>query len=910
MRVPITSNLTDVIASLLAEEVKRNANKRGGSSSTARVLYANKQKGKKEFKKSSNINGNTFGSSMAKKKGNCNWCRIPGHYERECRKKLAGEPRRPAPESNVTMASSTSTKPTVLVSCASNIVNEQNAWYIDSRATHHACHDKDLFYKLQLLPSAEKLTVGNDSMCLILGTGNVKLRNYEGKEVILTNVLYSPDMTKNLISVSKVLKSPGLRISFTSKGCKVTNTAGITILEACLKDALYCVCVTTAQTSISVNVMSKSSVGTAATSMLWHARLGHVNETKLKTLHTSAYYRHQVPEIAALQFCDACALGKIKQTPFAKESSFRATQLLELVHTDLCGPISKPSHGGAHYFMPFVDDLSRMTHTFFLQSKSQALECFCSFLTTAERQTGLKLKQIRTNGGGEFTSRDWHSFCDVQGIKHQVTVPYTSQMNGVAENKHQVLQYQARTMLLFAQLPTSYWAEAVDIATYIINRLPSSKTGGCTPYELWTGHKPSIAHLRIFGSPCYAYIPEHKRSKFDARAKKLILVGYSNGLKSYKLFDPKTRTARYARSVIVHEAALLLRNQQPTFGLAESRGVTLNVEQVDEDQATFEQVTFEADSFTTSSASVGPSTTNTHKGINTNTSLQLALVSTTSSQDVQSSEDTHNFVDIPDLSFTHESVSTGTPVGESEDVAETVESEPESPVPLRRSQRSRPVRENWIQPPFSPSNYMSQSTHVKSDKTRRELPPEPLTYAEAMRGPESDKWRQAAIDEYNSLIENQTWKLEPLPLDRKPIEGKWIFRRKLSADGSIERYKARFVVRGFKQIAGVNYIETELFSPVVRNQSIRFMLALSAELDIFLEHMDVCTAFLNGELKEVVYIRQPEGFADADFPEMFCRLLKALCGLNSLRRRGSRRLTNSSCPSDSNTASPKPICHE
>lgn len=148
-----------------------------------------------------------------------------------------------------------------------------------------------------------------------------------------------------------------------------------------------------------------------------------------------------------------------------------------------------------------------------------------------------------------------------------------------------------------------------------------------------------------------------------------------------------------------------------------------------------------------------------------------------------------------------------------------------------------------------------------------------------MKSAEASKWKQAAEEEYNSLLENKTWSLEDLPPGRIPIEGKWIFRRKLGSDGNVERYKARLVVRGFKQVSGVDYVETELYSPVVQNQSIRFMVALSAELDMLLEHMDVVTAFLNGDLKETVYIRQPQGFENSDFPDKFCRLLKALYGL-------------------------------
>lgn len=225
------------------------------------------------------------------------------------------------------------------------------------------------------------------------------------------------------------------------------------------------------------------------------------------------------------------------------------------------------------------------------------------------------------------------------------------------------------------------------------------------------------------------------------------------------------------------------------------------------------------------------------------------------------------------------------------------ENEPSSPEPLRRSQRYRPQRSDWINPPYSPTgfrnsqNYVLESNHNPGTSTNAQMhiavdtssqsafPPKPQSFEEAMRSAEASKWRRAAEEEYNSLLENNTWSLEDLPPGRTPIEGKWIFRRKLGADGNVDRYKARFVVRGFKQVSGVDYIETELFSPVVRNQSIRFMVALSAKLDMLLEHMDVVTAFLNGDLKETVYIKQPQGFEDPNFPEKFCKLLKALYGL-------------------------------
>lgn len=143
----------------------------------------------------------------------------------------------------------------------------------------------------------------------------------------------------------------------------------------------------------------------------------------------------------------------------------------------------------------------------------------------------------------------------------------------------------------------------------------------------------------------------------------------------------------------------------------------------------------------------------------------------------------------------------------------------------------------------------------------------------------SSKWQQAAQEEFKSLLENNTWTLVDLPPGRRAIDGKWIFRCKYALDGNVDRYKARFVVRGFRQQPGVDYIEHKLFSPGVRVQIIRYLMALVAELDWELEHIDVVTAFLNSNLQETVYLTQPKGFKDKQYPHRVCKLRKTLYGL-------------------------------
>lgn len=148
-----------------------------------------------------------------------------------------------------------------------------------------------------------------------------------------------------------------------------------------------------------------------------------------------------------------------------------------------------------------------------------------------------------------------------------------------------------------------------------------------------------------------------------------------------------------------------------------------------------------------------------------------------------------------------------------------------------------------------------------------------------MKSPDSKNWQLAAQEEFKSLLENNTWSLVDLPPGCRAIDGKWIFCRKYAPDGSVDRFKARFVARGFRQQPRVDYIEHELFSLVVRVQTIRYLMALVAELDWELKHMDVVIAFLNGDLQETVYVTQPEGFEDKQHPYRVYKLNKALYGL-------------------------------
>jgi hypothetical protein len=152
---------------------------------------------------------------------------------------------------------------------------------------------------------------------------------------------------------------------------------------------------------------------------------------------------------------------------------------------------------------------------------------------------------------------------------------------------------------------------------------------------------------------------------------------------------------------------------------------------------------------------------------------------------------------------------------------------------------------------------------------------DPQTYEQAITSKDSNEWKQAMQEEMSALKENNTWSLEKLPKDRKAIGAKWTFKKKINKEGKVERYKARLCAKGFSQKEGIDYNET--FAPVLKYKSLRLLLALAAIKDWEVKQMDVQTAFLNAEIKEEVYMQQPQGFSNGD-KNIACKLIKTLYG--------------------------------
>ena len=162
---------------------------------------------------------------------------------------------------------------------------------------------------------------------------------------------------------------------------------------------------------------------------------------------------------------------------------------------------------------------------------------------------------------------------------------------------------------------------------------------------------------------------------------------------------------------------------------------------------------------------------------------------------------------------------------------------------------------------------------------------EPTTYAEAMQSDNSQEWQSAMDEEMASLIENNTWELVEKPDDRMVFDNRWVYGVKMNLIGTVNKFNARLVAQGYSQRAGVDYNET--FSPVARFDTIRAVLSVAASEKLNLAHFEVKTAFLYGELDEVIYMRQPAGYDDET--NRVCKLNKSLYGLKQAPRCWNRK---------------------
>ncbi|KAE8676976.1 Vesicle-associated protein 4-1 [Hibiscus syriacus] len=338
------------------------------------------------------------------------------------------------------------------------------SWILDSGASFHSTPCQEIMENY-VSGDFGKVHLADDETIKIVEKGGIRLKLPNQTTWKLTGVRYIPSLKRNLISVGQ-LDGEGYTTTFS--GCKWKITKGALVIA-----------------------------------------------------------RGKLPDLKNVDvgLCEDCIFGKQKKVSFAKIGKTPKAERLELIHTDVWGPSPVPSLAGSLHYVTFIDDSTRKVWVYFLKKKSEVLDTFRKWKAMVENETGLKVKRLRSDNGGEYRDK---------------------RMN-------RTLNERARSMRIHAGLPKFLWAEAINTAAYLINRGPSVPLDGGIPEEAWSKKEINLSHLRVFGCISYVHINSAERSKLDAKSNKCVFVGYGGDEFGYRFWDYENRKIIRSRDVIFNE---------------------------------------------------------------------------------------------------------------------------------------------------------------------------------------------------------------------------------------------------------------------------------------------------------------------------------------------------------------------
>lgn len=757
-----------------------------------------------------------------KSKSTCFSCGKEGHWKKDCPDKQKQHQTKDKSENKSSAAFSAMTE---ILSASYNDV-----WLADSGASKHMTFRKDWFCEFSSNECQAGIKVANNEIMHVEGSGAIEIEaciNGKWHKKRLENVLFVPKSKVNLFSIGSLMNK-GFEINFEQKRCIIT-TEGETVAVG-HKDENNLVRMifrhdATSNKHVDACLAANGCSGESLNSLQqWHRRLGHMNANTIKSM----IKQNMVCGISLSNlnefFCKECQIGKMHRSSHPLKEK-RVIEKGECFHVDLCGKMQQVGVGGAQYFMLLKDEATGFRFAYLIAHKSEVEERFKEFLALIKNSTKYSVKRIRCDNGTEFINQNLTKHFSKQGIVFERISPYTPEQNGYIERDNRTVQEYARTMLLESGLSKSLWPEAVRTAVYMLNRSPNSKNPEITAYENWFGEKPQLGHVKVFGTIGYAHIPKIARKKWDQKAKEVHLVGYEPTQKNYRLYDSASGKVIVSCDVKFNENFI----RSEYFDCSNDDGEVENDQTLVNDSNTLNE------HFTSATeTSLEHSTKKDCAGDIENGNHSINMDCAGSNKDNINSV---NGIDIGNHS---------TPV-------------------VRRSERNR-------KPPKRFDEYEMYS-HLAC------LTDEPLCYEDAMKSKNSNEWKAAIEDELKSLHENETFEVVNKPKHCNVIGNKWVFKLKTMHDEQ-PKFKARLVAKGYAQHHGVDYTET--FSPVVRYDSVRCVLAVAAIQDMEMVQFDVKTAFLNGELKEEIYMKVPEGIDHED--GQVCRLKRSLYGLKQASR--------------------------
>lgn len=836
-----------------------------------------------------------FDKNKPKVIGPCYRCKAYGHLIADCKGKISRHARNP--EGNCVEVKKETEFKFVEFECSltefypmpheaneSVIRDDNDCWVFDTAATAHFCNNRDLFLDLKPVTNIRMALAVGEKESPVEGSGTIHffVNGRKGKinEIRLTNVLYNPNLRRNLLSGARLEK---MGANFVGNKGKVLiyDKDWNKLIVAVRKNGLYFVKPVKYLTKTEVLVESAHQVSEKPNLCeLWHFRFCHINNDYI--VRTGKNKSVQGLPVLKDEFSDCipCKLAKSRRVSFKPIGQIRSKRPLELLHLDVCGPLPVLSQGGNRYFLTIIDDFSRKVHAFPIRHKSDVFETYLRFHHRAERFLNRKVVTIRTDGGLEFCNRDFDTFLEKLGIKHEITNTYSPEMNGVAERFNLTALDGVKTLLGSSGVSKRFWGEALMCFCYTWNRV-CHKGQKKTPFELYAGKKPSVSHLKRFGCLAYVGVPKQLRKKLDMRAKLGIMFGYAQKTKGYRIW-------------LIEDAKLIetinVRFDESQNGMEVARGRKI---------LNYVDFNFPIPDY--------PEEEN---------DLDIVRDSLEKRLEVQQPEDQ-----------------------EREDNGEDNILEPQNKIHSESDPDVQPSSSNklipcseiaWIRQPKLRKNqsrvdiyYGIKGTHTRlrsyanvidyckqnnieydeslfnfstKDSSSGEVSELvkrggeanlvevkiPRSYKEALKSPETAEWERAMSQEIGVMHDREVWELVDPPENVKILGSRWVYALKMNDKGEIMRYKARLVAQGFDQIKGESY--DEVFSPVVNFCIIRlFFTIFVCLLKWHHVQLDINNAYLYAGLDSEIYMYQPDGFIE-ESPSKVCKLKKAIYGLHQSSR--------------------------
>jgi transposase InsO family protein len=639
----------------------------------------------------------------------------------------------------------------------------------------------------------------------------------------------------------------------------------------------------------------------------YHQRFSHIGLKPLKALLKSNKIVPSVMNEIEVQRCPTCVQAKMPRKAFKSRAAHRSSKPGQLIHSDVAS-YEVVSREGYKYFITFIDDCSKFLYVFPMKLKSDSFACFKIFRAFFEKSGSHTIIALRTDNGGEYLSNEFSSYLASSGIRHEPGPPHSPQLNGVAERTNRTINNLVRASLIQANLPKSFWTDALRHSMFPFNSFPChTPLGFKSPSSILQEHSVDLKSIHPFGCLVWYKIPEANSKSLDIKGRASLLLSYLPDGNGFRLWDLEKRSVVKSRDVLFEDTtfpygAKLKQTPEPvSIEIAWPKPSNDSPEDTHHPQRT--------------------EATSTTPPIDNDAPLDIPLAPRFDRRLTASIHAPHNRPRDPlpissdsDSDSSHNPIPIS-PVSSSDSNYNKPDPSPSTTSPDVKVISLPPLPPSPPPPPVSPTP-SSQSTPPRSPPAKAPSPtpsPPPIrrrsnrdrrapdryghwsknastdcdvdtpkTWRQLLKSPNKHRWLKAADEEFASLLGMQTWKLVPRPEKRKVIKSKWVFKVKRRPDRTIQKLKARLVAMGYSQVHGLDY--DEVFSPTLRLETLRLILSLLACRNWTGRQVDFKTAFLNGHLDKPIYMEQPPGFEDPQHPDWVCEVNRSLYGLKQSPR--------------------------